>query len=216
MKILIAEDDKNMCKILTLYLQKEGYSVEVVFNGRDALSYLEENKVDLLLLDWMLPFKSGIEVCQELRIMDIPVKVIMITAKTTTDNELLGLTVGADDYIRKPFDMNILLLRIKKLCNLERELRYEDITLNPFTHEVLKENRVLELTKKEYELLKYFLSNQRMVLSRKQILDHVWGKDYFGEVRTVDTHIRRLRKKIGETYIKTKIGTGYIMGDMNE
>ena len=209
MRILIAEDDENMSKILKLYLLKEGYMVDAVDNGKDALSYLEENKADLLLLDWMLPYKSGIEVCQEVRRMDIPVRIIMITAKTTTENELLGLTVGADDYIRKPFDMGILLLRIKKLCNLEKELRYVDISLNPTTHEVFKNHHILELTKKEYELLKYFLANQKIILSREQILNHVWGNDYFGEIRTVDTHIRRLRKKIGESYIQTKIGTGY-------
>lgn len=216
MKILIAEDDENMCKILKLYLQKDGYLVDVVYNGKDAVSYWEENTADLLLLDWMLPGKNGIEVCRELKAMDIPVKIIMITAKTTTDDELLGLTVGADDYIRKPFDMNILLLRIKKLCNLERELKHKDISLNPLTHEAFKGHRLLELTKKEYELLKYFLMNQRIILSREQILNHVWGKDYFGEVRTVDTHIRRLRKKIGDAYIQTKIGMGYMMGDINE
>lgn len=216
MKILIAEDDENMSKILKLYLQREGYSVDVVFNGKDTISYLEENQVDLLLLDWMLPYKSGIEICQEIKTLDIPVKIIMITAKTTTDDELLGLTVGADDYIRKPFDMNILLLRIKKLCKLEKELKYKDIALNPETHEVLQNGQALDLTKKEYELLKYFLSNQKIVLSREQILNHVWGKDYFGDIRTVDTHIRRLRKKLGDSYIQTKIGTGYILGDMNE
>lgn len=173
MKILIAEDDENMSKILKLYLQREGYSVDVVFNGKDTISYLEENQVDLLLLDWMLPYKSGIEICQEIKTLDIPVKIIMITAKTTTDAELLGLTVGADDYIRKPFDMNILLLRIKKLCKLEKELKYKDIALNPETHEVLQNGQALDLTKKEYELLKYFLLNQKIVLSREQILNHV-------------------------------------------
>lgn len=216
MKILIAEDDENMSKILKLYLQKEGYFVDVTFNGTDTLSYFEENKVDLLLLDWMLPYKSGIEVCRELKIMDIQVKIIMITAKTTTENELLGLTVGADDYIRKPFDMNVLLLRIKKLCNLEKELKYKDLFLNPVTHEVFQNNHPLELTKKEYELLKYFLMNQKIILSREQILNHVWGNDYYGEERTVDTHIRRLRKKMGDSYIQTSIGTGYSMGDRNE
>lgn len=148
--------------------------------------------------------------------MDLPVKIVMLTAKTAADNELLGLTVGADDYIRKPFDMNVLLLRIKKLCNLEKELKYKDIILNPITHEVSQNHHVLELTKKEYELLKYFLMNQKIVLSREQILNYVWGKDYFGGVRTVDTHIRRLRKKIGDSYIQTRIGTGYVMGEMNE
>ena len=216
MRILIAEDDDNMCKILKLYLLKEGYSVDVVFNGKDAISYIEKNNVDLLLLDWMLPFKSGIEVCREIKKMDIPVKIIMITAKSSPDHELLGLTVGADDYIRKPFDMNVLLLRIKKLCNLEKELKYKDITLNPVTHKVLKNHQIVELTKKEYELLKYFLLNQKIILSREQILNYVWGKDYFGEIRTVDTHIRRLRKKIGTAYIRTQIGSGYMMGDIDE
>lgn len=216
LRILVAEDDENMCKILKLYLQKEGYSVAIVLNGKDAISYLEKNKADLLLLDWMLPLKTGIEVCKELRLMKIPIKIIMLTAKTTTDNELLGLTVGADDYIRKPFDMKILLIRIKKLCNSETELKYRDIILNPATHEVLQNHQTLELTKKEFELLKYFLLNQNIVLSREQILSSVWGMDYFGEERTVDTHVRRLRKKIGECYIQTKIGTGYIMGDTND
>lgn len=109
----------------------------------------------------------------------------------------------------------MLLLRIKKLCNLQRELKFADITLNPFTHEVWKENHALDLTKKEYELLKYFLPNQRMIFSREQILNHVWGRDYFGDARTADTHIRRLRKKIGEAYIQTWIGTGYSMGGRN-
>lgn len=216
MRILIAEDDENMSKILRLYLEKEGYSVDVTFNGKDTLSYLEEKRVDLLLLDWMLPYKSGIEICKEIKELDIPLKIIMITAKTTTDDEVLGLTVGADDYIKKPFDMNILLLRIKKLCKLEKELKYKDVSLNPNTHEVLLKEQVLDLTTKEYELLKYLLSNQKMILSREQILNHVWGKDYFGDTRTVDTHIRRLRKKLGDSYIQTKIGAGYIMGDMNE
>lgn len=216
MRILIAEDDENMCKILKIYLQKEGYHVDNVLNGEDAVSYLELNKVDLLLLDWMLPRKNGIEVCQEIKQMNLPVKIIMITAKTTTENELLGLTVGADDYIRKPFDMNVLLLRIKKLCNVESELKYRNLVLNPTTHEVYKDHRPLELTKKEFELLKYFLVNQKIVLSRDQILSHVWEIDYFGDGRTVDTHVRRLRKKLGESYIQTKIGTGYVMGDMDE
>lgn len=216
MRILIAEDDKNMSKILKLYLQKEGYTVNVTFDGEETLSYLEKNQVDLLLLDWMLPHKNGIEICKEIKALNIPLKIIMITARTTTDDELLGLTAGADDYIRKPFDMNVLLLRIKKLCKLEQELKYKELTLNPETHEVIQDGAALVLTKKEYELLTYFMSNQKIVLTREQILNHVWGNDYFGDIRTVDTHIRRLRKKLGDSYIQTKFGTGYIMGENNE
>lgn len=216
MRILIAEDDANMSKILKLYLQKEGYHVDTTFNGEDTISYLEEHDIDLLLLDWMLPLKNGIEICREIRALYLPIKIIMITAKTTTGDELSGLTAGADDYIRKPFDMNILLVRIKKLCKAETVLRYRELVLNPVTYEVRKNENRIELTKKEFELLKYFLSNQRIILSREQILNHVWGQDYFGDIRTVDTHIRRLRKKLGDDYIQTKFGTGYFMGDSNE
>lgn len=216
MRILVAEDDEHMCKILKLYLQKEGFSVDVASNGEDAVRYFESNRADLVLLDWMMPKKSGIEVCQELRQMKIPVKIIMLTAKTTTANELQGLTTGADDYLRKPFDIKVLLARVKKLCNVETELTFKDISLNPVTYEAFKNQEKLELTKKEYELLKYFLSNKNIVLSREKILDYVWGMDYDGQARTVDTHIRRLRKKIGDSYIQTSFGTGYIMRDSYE
>lgn len=216
MKILIAEDDDNMRKILKLYLQKEGYEVECVTDGEEVLNYFERKKADLLLLDWMMPKKDGIETCKELRLMKIPVKIIMLTAKTTPDNEYLGLTVGADDYIRKPFDIKVLLLRIKKLCHVEKKLYFKDVSLNPATREVYAGERQIDLTKKEFELLLYFLTNQNVVLSREKILDSVWGIDYDGDIRTVDTHVRRLRKKIGDSYIQTIFGMGYIMGGMHE
>lgn len=216
MKILIAEDDENMTKILKLYLHKEGYWVECVSDGEEAVSYFEKNNADLMILDWMMPKKDGITVCKEIRLMKIPVKIIMLTAKTTTNNELEGLLTGADDYIKKPFDIKILLVRIKKICHLESSFYFRDISLNPKNHEVIKNQHKLELTRKEYELLQYFMTNQNTVLSREQILDYVWGIDYVGDIRTVDTHIRRLRKKIGNSYIKTSFGTGYIMEDINE
>ena len=216
MKILIAEDDDNMCKILKLYLQKEGYEVECVSDGEDVLNYFEHKKADLLLLDWMMPKKDGIETCKELRLMKIPVKIIMLTAKTTADNEYQGLSIGSDDYIRKPFDIKVLLLRIKKLCHVEKMLRFKDISMNQDTHEVYIGDRLIDLTRKEFELLLYFLMNQNLVLSREKILDSVWGIDYDGDVRTVDTHIRRLRKKIGDSYIQTIFGKGYIMGGIHE
>lgn len=216
MKILVAEDDGNMRKILKLYLQKEGYDVECVSDGEEVLNYFEEKTADILLLDWMMPKKDGIETCRELRLMKIPVKIIMLTAKTTSENEFHGLSIGADDYIRKPFDMKVLLIRIKKLCHIETELYFKDILLNQAAHEVyIGENRI-ELTKKEFDLLFYFMSNQNLVLSREKILDSVWGIDYDGDIRTVDTHIRRLRKKIGESYVQTIFGVGYMMGGQNE
>lgn len=216
MKILVAEDDGNMRKILKLYLQKEGYDVECVSDGEEVVNYFEEKTADILLLDWMMPKKDGIETCRELRLMKIPVKIIMLTAKTTSENEFHGLSIGADDYIRKPFDMKVLLIRIKKLCHIETDLYFKDILLNQAAHEVyIGENRI-ELTKKEFDLLFYFMSNQNLVLSREKILDSVWGIDYDGDIRTVDTHIRRLRKKIGESYVQTIFGVGYMMGGQNE
>lgn len=216
MKILIAEDDIHMCKILKLYLQREGYEVACVSDGEEVINYFEREKADLLLLDWMMPKKDGIETCKALRLMKIPVKIIMLTAKTTSDQEYQGLSVGADDYIRKPFDIKVLLLRIKKICQIERVLSFKEISLNQDTHEVYAGEKQINLTKKEFELLLYFLMNQNLVLSREKILDAVWSMDYEGDIRTVDTHIRRLRKKIGDSCIQTIFGIGYIMGGLHE
>lgn len=211
MHILIAEDELDMQKILKLYLQKEGYQVSVVSNGREAVDFLSDCPVDLVLLDWMMPVQDGIETCKEIRLMEIPVKILMLTARGQNRDEVAGLSCGADDYLRKPFDMEVLLLRIKKLCQAENVLRFREVMLNQDTMEVTKQNGKVALTKTEFELLKIFLKNQRIVLSRDTLLNHVWGMDFDGDVRTVDTHIRRLRKKIGEDYIKTRVGMGYVM-----
>ena len=216
MKILIAEDDENMRKILRIYLEKEGWIVDCVPDGEAAVVYFETNHADLVILDWMMPKKDGITACREIRLMKIPVKIIMLTAKTATDNELQGLRTGADDYVRKPFDMNVLIIRIKKLCGAASVLHFKNISLNPVSHEVNMDEKRLDLTKKEYDLLKYFLTNLNVVLSRDQILNQVWSLDYDGDSRTVDTHIRRLRKKIGESGIRTIFGSGYIMEDSHE
>ena len=265
MHILIAEDHPDLQKILTLYLQKEGYQVSVVSNGREAINYLLKhssprkqkslkkleyqksaherpfyrtketqfpsttpsdttlpNSVppatipDLLILDWMMPVQDGIQTCREIRALNLPIKILMLTAKGETEHEILGLTSGADDYVRKPFDIKVLLLRIKKLCRLEGILCCGDISLNQETFEVRKGNTRLALTKTEYEMLRYFLSNQRITLTREQLLNHAWGMDFEGDSRTVDTHIRRLRRKIGEEYIKTRIGIGYVISDRKD
>ena len=242
MHILIAEDHPDLRKILTLYLQKEGYQVSVVSNGQEAITYLMErcglkkeakNNLgltfskspsshapatlpDLLILDWMMPVQDGIQPCREIRALNLPIKILMLTAKGETEHEILGLTSGADDYVRKPFDIKVLLLRIKKLCRLEGILCCGDISLNQETFEVRKGNTRLALTKTEYEMLRYFLSNQRITLTREQLLNHAWGMDFEGDSRTVDTHIRRLRRKIGEEYIKTRIGIGYVISDRKD
>lgn len=216
MRILIAEDDPDMRRILSLYLKNEGYSVMAVENGAAALSYLEEKTADLLILDWMMPVKDGIDVCREIRSLNIPLKILMLTAKSENDNEILGLTMGADDYLRKPFDMKILLLRIKKLCRQERELRCGELSLNQQTIEVRRGEEKLSLTKTEFELLRFFMVNAGMNLSREQLLDRVWGQEYEGDTRTVDTHVRRLRAKIGENRIKTNVGMGYTLEPNDE
>jgi len=242
MHILIAEDHPDLRKILTLYLQKEGYQVSVVSNGQEAITYLMErcglkkeakNNLgltfskspsshapatlpDLLILDWMMPVQDGIQTCREIRALNLPIKILMLTAKGETEHEILGLTSGADDYVRKPFDIKVLLLRIKKLCRLEGILCCGDISLNQETFEVRKGNIPVVLTRTEYELLRYFLTNQRIILTREQLLNQVWGMDFEGDSRTVDTHIRRLRRKIGEEYIKTRIGIGYVISDRKD
>ena len=213
MHILIAEDDTDMQKILKLYLQKDGYVVSVVSNGKEAIAFLSEHVVDLVLLDWMMPIQDGIQTCRDIRQLHIPTKILMLTAKGENEDEVQGLSCGADDYLRKPFDIQVLLLRIRKLCQTEDILLYQDILLNPQTMEVTKKGERISLTKTEYELLKFFLANQRRILSRDMLLDHIWGMDYEGDIRAVDTAIRRLRKKIGENMIQTKIGLGYILGE---
>lgn len=210
---MIAEDDTDMQKILKLYLQKDGYVVSVVSNGKEAIAFLSEHVVDLVLLDWMMPIQDGIQTCRDIRQLHIPTKILMLTAKGENEDEVQGLSCGADDYLRKPFDIQVLLLRIRKLCQTEDILSYQDILLNPQTMEVTKKGERISLTKTEYELLKFFLVNQRRILSRDMLLDHIWGMDYEGDIRAVDTAIRRLRKKIGENMIQTKIGLGYILGE---
>lgn len=213
MHILIAEDDTDMQKILKLYLQKDGYVVSVVSNGKEAIAFLSEHVVDLVLLDWMMPIQDGIQTCRDIRQLHIPTKILMLTAKGENEDEVQGLSCGADDYQRKPFDIQVLLLRIRKLCQTEDILLYQDILLNSQTMEVTKKGERISLTKTEYELLKFFLVNQRRILSRDMLLDHIWGMDYEGDIRAVDTAIRRFRKKIGENMIQTKIGLGYILGE---
>lgn len=213
MHILIAEDDLDMQKILRLYLQKDGFEVSAVSNGKDAVEFLAGHQADLVILDWMMPVQDGIQTCREIRLLHIPTKILMLTAKGENEDEVHGLTCGADDYLRKPFDIQVLLLRVRKLCGVENILSYRDILLNPDSMDVTKQGEKIILTKTEYELLKFFISNQRRVLTREILLDHIWGMDYEGDMRTVDTTVRRLRKKIGEDMIQTRIGLGYVMGE---
>lgn len=216
MRILLAEDDLDMQKILKIYLEKEGYQLTIASDGEEALDYIVNEKFDLAILDWMMPKKDGMELCEDIRRMAIPIKILMLTAKNTSIDELKSLTAGADEYISKPFEMPILLIRIKKLVRGENVLKNGALSLNIETFEVRDNLQGIDLTRKEYDLLHYFMSNIDITLSREQILDNVWGIDYEGDTRTVDTHVKRLRKKLSEDYIETKVRLGYVMRSKDE
>lgn len=208
MNILIAEDEEHMSKILELYLKKEGFDVTVTSNGEEALSELYERKFDLVILDWMMPKMSGVEACKEIK-DNFSLKVIMLTAKDTTEDEIFALELGADDYIRKPFDPRLLMVRVKKLLGTFQKIIFDDFILDIHSKRLFKDEKEIELTKREFDLLLCFYNNRGINLSRDKIIDLVWGIEYEGEYRTVDTHIYRLREKIGKHIIKTKRGLGY-------
>lgn len=216
MKILIAEDEPDMQRILRLYLEREGYKVSVAANGEDAFTELCKEPYDLLIADWMMPKMNGLQLCKEVRSYALPVKIMMLTAKSENEDEIAGLTCGADDYIKKPFEPKILLLRIRRMFQLDDVITCGRLALNTKNQTVLAGNIELRLTQKEFLLLQLFMRNKGIVLSRELLLDRIWGNDYEGDERTLDTHIRRLRSKIGKEYITTFIGMGYRMDDFSE
>lgn len=216
MKILIAEDEKDMQKIIKMYLVREGYEVVLAADGQEALDKILEDSFDLVILDWMMPRMNGIEVCREIRSYNLPTKVIILTAKSAVENEITGLSSGADDYIRKPFEPSVLILRIKKMFHLEQNITCGSIELNRDFHLVTIGGNEIKLTKKEFELLYLLMVNRGNILSREQLLTNVWGIDYEGDERTIDTHIRRLRSKLGNQCISTHVGLGYRMEEACE
>ncbi len=215
MKILIVDDEEKLLKILKKYFEVEGFSVETALDGEEAIFKIDENKIDLVILDWMIPKISGIEVCKYIK-ENTNAKVLMLTARTQFDDELEALNIGADEYVKKPFDIRVLVMRGKKLLNLDKNFRFKNIDINFESQKVYRDGENLNLTKIEFELLKCFVKNKGIILSRGKIIDLVWGLDYDGDPRTVDTHIRRLRRKIGEDVIKTYRGIGYSLeGEIN-
>lgn len=208
MKILIADDEIHMSNILKIYFEKEGFEVLVANDGEKALELFYDNKISLCVLDWMMPKKDGTEVCREIKAIN-NTKVMMLTAKGEADDEFTALELGADDYIKKPFDPRILMLRAKKLLDIGKIMRFEDFKLDITSKKLFRGEEDLNLTRREYDLMECFYKNKGKILSRDQLLDIVWGMDYYGEYRTVDTHIHRLRDKIGSEYIKTYRGMGY-------
>jgi len=214
-KILLVEDEENLRHIIASYLRKEGFAVVEAGDGEDALQKFTDDEFSLIVLDLMLPKKNGYDVCKSIRTQS-QVPVLMLTARDTEHDELMGFSCGADEYITKPFSPDILMARIKSLlkrCNLllETELQIEDLQLNYRQRTVHYNNQRVFLTPKEFELLYYLVNNRKIALSREQILNQVWGYDYYGDTRTVDTHIKCLRAKLGDfgNYIITIRKFGY-------
>ncbi|MBJ8029515.1 response regulator transcription factor [Bacillus cereus group sp. N21] len=215
MRVLIADDEQDMLKILKAYFEKEGFQVLIAKDGEEALEIFYEVKIDLAILDWMMPKRNGITVCQEIK-KNSSVKVLMLTAKSENEDELAALQSGADEYVKKPFHPGILLTRAKKLLNQDEVIQVQNLKIDLIKNKVYKSDKELEITKTELELIKCFLNHKGTILTREKLLDIVWGFDYFGDERTVDTHVRRLRKKIGEDIIKTHRGLGYSLEDERE
>lgn len=212
--ILIADDEPRMVKLVSDFLRKEGYNVFVAENGRQALDIFSDQHIDLVILDVMMPEYDGWAVCREIR-KSSQVPVIMLTARSEESDELFGFELGADEYVTKPFSPKILLARVQSLLRRADESK-ESLTLEGFeidekARSVIVDGITLELSMKEFELLHYMANNTGKALSRNQILNAVWDYNYFGDSRTVDTHIKKLRKKLGHkgSYIKTVRGLGY-------
>ena len=220
LKILLVDDDPNIRQLVNLYLQKEGFEVMMADRGDEAMKMFKASPPNLILLDIMLPGMDGWQVCREVRkISNIPI--IMLTAKDETFDKVLGLELGADDYVAKPFDMKELVARIKAVSRHfqaadapEKELVFPGLTININQYTVMYMGKELEMPPKELELLYFLASHPGMVFTREQLLEQVWGYDYFGDSRTVDVHVKRLREKLTEGeklgwQIKTVWGVGY-------
>ena len=219
LKILIADDDKNICELLRLYLLKEGYDVYIAHDGEAAIQTFEKQKPDLLLLDIMMPRVDGWEVCRKVRTMG-NTPVIMLTAKGETFDKVLGLEPGADDYIVKPFDTKEVIARIKAVlrrCNARNTedsvISYDGLTVDLLRYELKVKGQTVEAPPKELELLYFLACHPNHVFTRDQLLDEVWGFEYYGDSRTIDVHVKRLREKLeGASYewnLKTVWGVGY-------
>lgn len=214
MNILVADDSPEMVQIVSAYFKKAGFTVFAALDGEAALDVFYQEKLDLAIIDWMMPKIDGIEVIKTIK-AESSLKVLMLTAKSTGEDEFLSLSSGADDYITKPFHPQVLLLRAKKLLGLTHSFYVKDLLIEPATLKVWKNEQVVDLTKKEFDLLMMLIKNRGSILTREQLLVGVWGMDYDGVARTVDTHIRRLREKIGDEIITTKRGVGYLIEKEN-
>ena len=212
-KILIVDDEEQIRNILRMYLVREGYEISEAEDGEKGLRLFYEKPFDLVILDVMLPKKDGWSILREIKkYTETPV--IMLTARDDSEDEVFGFEMGADDYITKPFNNKVLLARVKSLLrksnnSVESIIEIGDLVINDTSHSVIDSKGEIELAPKEYDLLIYLVKNNKIALSREKLLNEVWGYDFLGDDRTIDTHIKNLRKKIGKGTIKTIRGIGY-------
>ncbi|PXW89780.1 two-component system response regulator VicR [Streptohalobacillus salinus] len=224
-KILVVDDEKPIADILKFNLEKEGYEVICAYDGDEAVELTHQENPDLLLLDIMLPKLDGNEVCREVR-KTHSMPIIMLTAKDSEIDKVLGLELGADDYVTKPFSNREVIARVKANLrrqqqpvenqNLSKDIKVGSLTIHPDAYSVTKEGKAVDLTHREFELLHYLARHMGQVMTREHLLETVWGYDYYGDVRTVDVTVRRLREKIEDTpshplWLITRRGVGYYL-----
>ncbi len=215
-KILIADDEQKIREVVKLYLQQEGFSAVEAIDGEDALEKISTSSFSLILLDIMMPIVDGWTICREIRKRSTT-PIIMLSARSEEYDKLFGFELGIDDYITKPFSPRELVARIKAVLKrynpstFENGLLLDALLINPISRQVILDNQEMILTPKEFDLLYYLAQNPERVYSREQLLNKVWGYDFVGDLRTVDTHIKQLREKMGsfKKYIYTVWGTGY-------
>ena len=220
-KILIIDDDANICELVRLYLEKEGFETVICFNGEKAMELFRGGNIDLAILDIMMPKMDGVSVCREIR-KESKMPIIMLTAKGETFDKVLCLELGADDYVVKPFEGKELVARVKAVLRrtapVEKEqekekiVSYDDITVNLSNYELILCGKSMDVPPKELELLYYLASHPNRVFTREQLLEDVWGFDYYGDSRTVDVHVKRLREKIEGINDKWQLKTVWSVG----
>ncbi|WP_129596718.1 response regulator transcription factor [Anaerophilus nitritogenes] len=217
-KILVVDDEPKMRQVIKIYLEKEGYQVQEAKDGKEALYQLENHDFSLILLDVMIPKIDGWTVCRKIR-EESSIPIIMLTARSEEYDKLFGFELGIDDYITKPFSPKEMVARIKALLKRsnidsltnEQNIKIKNMEIRPLSKQVYLDDQEITLTPKEFDLLYFFAQNPERVFSRDQLLNKVWGYDFIGDMRTIDTHIKQLREKLGKykTYIHTVWGTGY-------
>ena len=211
-KVLIIEDEDKIRKIIKTFLEKKSFKIVEVADGKDAIDSFLTEKPDLVILDVMLPHKNGFEICKEIREFG-NTPVLMLTAKTQDNDEINSFQLGADDFLRKPFSLEVLLVRVNKLLNISAKgvIQISNIIINEQIRNVEVAGNDIKLSPKEYDLLMYLYRNKNIAVDRDKILNDVWNFSYYGDDRTVDTHIKSLRKKIGQDIIETIRGIGYML-----